>query len=203
MATKSLDVLHAITNGVVGTCARVVTIFSFEWILTLTKRPNGGDIVFLRATLVAILFYLFSIAAKHGLDPARAGPFSGQALGAEIATSLEVFGAIFAAVYFALYARFSSQWTYLSNLYNKIKETEARTCTDDCSADIIAAWKADFLEDADDLHLATKRVFAPLLVAWAHDPAVKKCYLEHMSRDESSFAKLLDEVTAACKLRGE
>ena len=201
MATKSLDVLHVVTSWVVGGCAHAVTFLSFEWILTTTKRPNGGDIVFLRATLVAVVVYALSIATKHGLDPDRTSDFSGQALAAEIAASLPVFGAIFAAVYFALYARFSSQWTYLSNLYNKIKETEARTCTDDCSTNIIAAWKADFLEDADDLHLATKRVFAPLLAAWARDPAVKKCYLEHMSRDESSFAKLVDEVTAACKLR--
>ncbi len=201
MATKLLDVLHAVTSWVIGSCARVVTLLSFEWILTLTKRPNGGDIVFLRATLVAVVVYAFNIAAKHGLDPERTSNLSGPALGAEIATSLPVFGAIFAAVYFALYARFSSQWTYLSNLYNKIKETEARTCQEICSASVIAAWKADFLEDADDLHLSTKPVFAPLLAAWADDPAVKKCYLEHKSRDESSFAKLLGEVTAACKLR--
>ena len=201
MATKWLDVLHTVTSWLIAPCAIVVTVFSFEWILTLTKRPNGGDIVFLRSTLVAVIVYLFSIAVKHCLDSGRTSDLSGKALGDEIATSLPIFGAIFAAVYFALYARFSSQWTYLSNLYNKIVETEARTCTDECSAKITAAWKADFLEDADDLHLATKRVFAPLLVAWARDPEVKKSYLEHMSRDESSFDKLVRDATDACKPR--
>ncbi len=42
-------------------------------------------------------------------------------------TALPTFGAIFAAVYFALYARFASQWSYLANLYNKIKEAETRS----------------------------------------------------------------------------
>src|SRR5438552_1578615 len=77
--------------------------------------------------------------------------------------------------------------------------SNARTCSDDCSAQIIAAWKADFLEDADDLQLSTKRVFAPLIVAWAGDPEVKRFYLEHKLRDEASFAKLLTHLSAACK----
>lgn len=203
MATKSRDVLHAFTGRVVGGCAFIVTVFSFEWVLTTTKRPNGGDIVFLRATLVAAIVYLFSIAVQHGLDPNRTSDFSRHELGTEIAKSLPIFGAIFAAVYFALYARFSSQWTYLSNLYNKIIETEARTCNDPCAAKLIFAWKADFLEDADDLHLATKRVFAPLLVAWARIPEVEACYIAHESRDKSTFDKLVREVTAACKQRRE
>ena len=177
----------------------VVSLFSCEWLITKTKHPNGGEIVFLRALLIALVVYLLTVAAKHGLDPQRTRSPDLAEFRAELAASLPIFGAIFAFVYFALYARFASQWTYLSNLYNKIKETEARTAESDDAKRIIAHWKADFLEDAADLHLATKRVFAPLVAEWAKDPTVREGFLNHMSRTDKMFNDLVRDVTAACE----
>src|SRR5687767_5556602 len=88
---------------------------SFEWILD--RRPNGGDIIFLRALLIAFVMYAVAISIKQGLDPASVFSFSHVELAAELRATLAWFGAIFGAVYFALYARFSSQWLYLADVY--------------------------------------------------------------------------------------
>lgn len=191
MATKSL-----IERLVAGT-GWVVTLFSCEWLLTKTKYPNGGEIVFLRALLIAFFVYLLSIVASQCLAPQ--GTPGG--LRAKPATGLPVFGALFAAVYFALYSRFASQWTYLSNLYNQIKETEARTIDSPAAATLIAEWKANFLEDAADLHLATKRVFELLIAKWANEPAVNACFLIHMARNRTADEDLVRKVTETCEQR--
>ena len=178
----------------------VVSLFSCEWLITKTKHPNGGEIVFLRALLIALVVYLLTIAAKHGLDPLRTRSPDLAEFRAELAASLPIFGAIFAAVYFALYARFASQWLYLSNLYNKIVETEARTTDDARTVKILAGWKADFLEDALDLHLATKRVFAPIVLQWASVEAVKDHFVDHTTRTPQVFGTLVANVREVCKM---
>jgi hypothetical protein len=191
MPTKSfLDLL-------VAGAGWLVSVLSCEWLVTKTKHPNGGEIVFLRALLIAVFMYLFTIAAKHGLDPMRSTSLDLHEFRSELAAGLPVFGAIFAAVYFALYTRFASQWLYLSNLYNKIIETEARVAANEAAKIYIAGWKADFLEDAADLHLATKRVFAPIVVKWAGDCDVKTSFISHPSHTERMFDALVRDATAA------
>jgi hypothetical protein len=170
-------VLRSIADWLLKCISPIVTSLSFEWILTSTKRPNGGEIVFLRALLIALWVYLLAIAIKHGVDPTRTRELSFREFEIEVCGTLPVLGAILAAVYFALYARFAAQWTYLANLYNQIKEAEARTVDNGGAKPIIAAWKAGFLEDAEELHLATKRVFAPILRVWGQDAAVEACFI--------------------------
>jgi hypothetical protein len=43
------------------------------------------------------------------------------------ADSIGWIGAIFAAVYAALYARFASQWSYLAGVYNQMRQTLVTT----------------------------------------------------------------------------
>src|SRR5690606_29752213 len=137
---------------------------------TATRRPNGGDVVLIRATLVSAWMFTAYVAVLHGTDPRRTMSFSWPELQAEIGRSVTVLGAIFGAVYLALYTRFSSQWSYLAGLYNQIKATEAEVAAEPKSAQILAQWKAGFIEDAEDLHLFAKRTFAPVISAWAESP---------------------------------
>ena len=191
------------TDRKVARISRVITWLSWERILAETKRPNGGEIVFLRSLLIALSvfsIYLLTIFAKHLADPNRTFSPNLHELLTELEKGIPIFGAIFAAVYFALYARFASQWIYLSNLYNKIVETEARTTDDARTVKILAGWKADFLEDALDLHLATKRVFAPIVLQWANVEAVKDHFVDRTTRTPQVFGTLVADVRAVCEM---
>ena len=154
----------------------LVKAFSFEWLMAFSGRPNGGEIVFFRSLLVSAWMFVLYIAVTHGVDPARTGVLSSSEFRAEITKSLPYFGAILAAVYLALYARFSSQWSYLAQLYNDIKASELQAPGNTASDSVLAQWKAGFIEDASDLHLATKRTFAPVIKAWGTDPAVRAAF---------------------------
>jgi hypothetical protein len=124
---------------------------------------------------------MFSMdAARHGLK-----------------TSLPWCGAIFAAVYAALYTRFSSQWTYVAGLYNQIKATEAQTAVSthkDAADGVLASWKAGFIEDADDLHLALKPMFAALIKAWSQDEKVQGEFATHSPGGQERLEALLSDV---------
>lgn len=65
---------------------------------------------------------------------------------------------------------------YLAGLYNLIKQTEAIAGSD---KKIIAQWKAGYLEDAENLHLAAKNNLAPVLHAWVQDPDVIRAYIKN------------------------
>jgi hypothetical protein len=77
-------------------------------------------------------------------------------------------GAIFAFTYLALYTRFASQFNYLAGAYNQIVAVRAQirgTAPTEAQSDpdnnvSIQAWEAGFVEDAQELHLATKKIFS-------------------------------------------
>lgn len=78
----------------------------------------------------------------------------------------KVAGAFFAAAYTALYARFASQWTYVAGVYNQIMAAKVRGIPPDAAAiSALNAWQAGFIEDAEDLHLATKPMFAGVVLS--------------------------------------
>jgi hypothetical protein len=151
---------------------------SLEVLLTRTRRPNGGDIIVCRAFGVALWMFLLATLIV--------GSFH-----------LTWFGALFAAVYFALYARFAAQWTYLANLYNQIKGVEARVSNTDDSKRVLAEWKAGFLEDAEELHLATKTVFVSVLKIWAEDKEVEAQYIANTPGGKTRFDALMKDILAA------
>lgn len=177
--------------------SQLVQTFSFEWILTKTRRSNGGDIILLRSLMTAFCIFVVFVALKHLLDPARPWAYTRALLHADVVSGIPVLGAIIAAVYAALYTRFASQWTYLANLYNQIYETEARTISDSNAKPIIAQWKAGFLEDAEELHLATKSLFASVLKRWGDDPQVKKSFTDNTPGGKDRFDALMQDVENA------
>ncbi len=165
---------------------------SFEWLLT--RFPNGGTIILVRALLIAIAIYLSSIGLQNAFDPSRTWRFSGAELMSQVSGTLHWFGAILGAVYAALYTRFSSQWGYLADVYNQIKAAE---CSADCKAAPLTQWKAGFIEDAEDLHLATKRTFASVIRAWGRDEAVSAEFAQSAPGGSQRFAALMQRVNAA------
>lgn len=173
--------------------SKLVTLFSFEWVLTNFRRPNGGDIILLRALLIALLIYLSAIGVRNLLDPERGLSFDGVEFRKQIGETLHWLGAVMGSIYAALYTRFASQWRYLANLYNKIKETEAKN-GDAVAKDVIASWKAGFLEDAEDLHLATKQLFVSVIHAWGKDKNVEKAFVENTPGGQTRFNVLMKEV---------
>ena len=72
-------------------------------------------------------------------------------------------GAIFGGVYAALYARFASQWGYLAGVFNQIRQMLATWKPGGGNVDHLFLWQAGFIEDALDLHLATKPMFATFI----------------------------------------
>ena len=141
---------------------------SCEWLLD--SVPNGGAVILLRTLVIALGLDVIAAVAVGFLDPTHGGIVTLPFLRRELADKLPWFGAIFAVVYAALYTRFASQWTYLAGVYNQIKAAEARN---DCDPAKIAEWKAGFIIDAHELHLAQKPLFAEIIDAWRDDPAVE------------------------------
>ena len=154
---------------------RFLDFLAGEWMLGIFKS-NGGAVVALRALWTTAIFAIIAVIAVSAFDPERIGP-------ATVNGTLEVLWTVSSSVviflgasYVALYARFVSQWGYLAGLYNMIKQTEATTTPEN---KIIAEWKAGYLEDAENLHLAAKNSLAPVLYAWVRDPAVIRAYIKN------------------------
>ena len=182
-------------------CGVALEWLSFERLLTRTRRANGGTIILVRALLISLLLYAAAMAFKHAIDPARTWNFSFLALRLELLQSFQWLGAIFAAVYLALYARFAAQWTYLANLYNQIKQAEVRAAEKGDEGRVtekLSVWKAGFLEDAEVLHLATKPVFASVVCAWGGEERVQQSYDKFTPGGVKRLRALLADAKCAC-----
>ena len=157
-SAKHNPVLH----GVGG----LLEMLSGEYILNNFRFPNGGTVVFLRAAHVTLILFFGGIAAINWLDPHRGCDFSWYELRLQTMQHVPWLGAIFATVYALLYARFASQWTYLAGVYNQIKAAQVRKET---LSEVLAEWKAGFIEDGDDLHLLRKPMFASIAYEWLNE----------------------------------
>ncbi len=130
--------------------------FMLKW------RPNGGTVIMLRSAWTATLVYVGVLLFKEFVNPANTWVPKFDRIGAVIHESLSWYGAIFAAFYAGLYSRFSSQWAYLAGLYNQMQEAQLAIgrCRSRAQSRRLAIWNAAFIEDAEDLHLACKPMFA-------------------------------------------
>jgi hypothetical protein len=176
----------------------IVEVLSAEFLLTKFKHPNGGATILLRALISAIVLYGVALILKNAIDPARTWRPNFREARSEILATLPWFGAIFAAVYAALYARFAAQWSYLAGLYNQIKQTEASGSASPVSTEAIAQWKAGFIEDAEELHLAGKLLFAWVIRVWAEDHTVREAYEKHTIHGHERLERLLALVNDVC-----
>lgn len=150
-------------------------------------KSNGGAVVALRALWTTAIFAVVAVIAVSAFEPERIGP-------ATVNGALDAFWTVsnhivifLGASYVALYARFVSQWGYLAGLYNMIKQIEATPGSD---KKIIAEWKAGYLEDAENLHLAAKNNLAPVLYAWVKDPAVIRAYIKNTPGGSNRLRRL-------------
>lgn len=183
-------------------CARLVSLSSGpiefasgEYLLRRRDVSNGGTVVLLRALHSTISIVAIGLLCKNIFDPGRTLQFSWAELSAQLSGIPPWFGTVFAATYAALYSRFASQWTYLAGVYNQIKSAECRT---DSEALVIAEWKAGFIEDASDLHLLRKKMFAAVVMAWGSRPEVENAFCAFSDGGKSRFDKLLTQAKTAC-----
>jgi len=177
----------------------IVEFLSSEWILTRFKIPNGGPVIALRSLISSIILFLLIIAFLNIVDPTKSWQFSFLELKTQIIERFTLFGVIFAGMYTALYARFSSQWTYLANLYNKIKEIEASSPTT-LNNNALAEWKAGFIEDADNLHIGCKGTFVTIIKVWGENEAVKDAFIENSPGGEERYNELMARVYESIRI---
>ena len=161
-------------RGVEASVACVLSFPTSEWLLTCCRLANGSSVIILRSLLTVLYVYLLGLLPYWTWDP-----------------SAEWYAVVFAGIYTALYARFASQWSYLAGLYNQIKNAETH---DGCLPGALADWKAGFIEDADELHLASKPLFASVIRVWGKKPCVEDCFVKHAPGGKARFDKLMEQV---------
>jgi hypothetical protein len=160
--------------------------------------PNSGGVVVARAGWLSCLLLLVYIAAIERLKPGGSWEFCGECLQRQLVDNLKLGGAIFAAAYAALYARFSSQWLYLAGLYNQIMAAQVRAGndTDQVRAGKLALWKAGFIEDAVAVHLAAKPMYAAVIVGMLHESEIRKAYVASTMDGECGLTELETRLQA-------
>jgi hypothetical protein len=163
-----------------------VTLLSGEWIVR--RRPNGGTVVLLRSIWIAVAFYAIGLVLSNLIDPNRSWRFSFREFRRQLLESFGWFVTIFAGAYAALYARFASQWSYLASVYNQIKATECKGVDAD-NQKRLAEWKAAFIDDAVNLHLAGKSSFREVVLMWSENKDVN----EVLDEDIRSRLKILGQ----------
>jgi hypothetical protein len=170
-----------------------------EWLLRLATgeffldtRCNGSAVIVLRSLWTGLAIYASALAVRNFVDPTRTWSFSLLDLRKQIVATSPWLGPIFGAAYASFYARFSSQWSYLASLYNQIKQLECGSINP--NAECIADLKAAFIEDAEELHLARKPIFASTIWAWAKDETVRNHFAENAPGGKDRLEVLLKSV---------
>jgi hypothetical protein len=165
MAWKTPPMLNRPTN----LRSWVGQVLTGEWMFWW-GHPNGGTIVICRTIWVTVGIWATGLILNSIFKTCPSGcefKVWGPLRNAEDA--LPWLGATFAGVYAALYARFAQQWNYLAGTYNQLYQTQAQIQNPNAN-EKIRYWKVAFAEDAADLHLATKPMFAPLVSGIIADP---------------------------------
>lgn len=127
-----------------------------------------------RSLWVTFWIYLPAFLLYTRFSDGKIGAFDLRQGAADLVTTLPWLATIFGAAYAAFYTRFSSQWTYLANLFNQIVQSQLMMPLDnlDDRQETLASWKAAFIEDAEDLHLAAKPMFLVAVLQWGSDELV-------------------------------
>ena len=164
----------------------------------LKKMPNGGTAVLLRSAILSLLIYMAAISLKSRITPGSTWQFDWTAFRSLVAETIPWFGAIFAGVYVALYSRFASQWNYLASLYNQIMATSVQSPPEGItSSAALRLWQAGFIEDAEDLHLAGKPMFASVIRSMLTKQQVREHFIAHAPGGAERLAKLEQRVARA------
>jgi hypothetical protein len=174
--------LVAISRSLSKILTRVVNLLSGEWLFGVLGRANGSGIIVARACFISLFSFFFLLPLMLWLwNGADAGEFIGPLDIERLHTfwhrHASWLAVLFGSSYTALYARFSAQWRYLADVYNKIKEAEIKY--GESGAKGIAEWKAGFIEDAVTLHLASKPVFAQVIKVWLDNHLVRDAFVNY------------------------
>jgi hypothetical protein len=165
--------------------SKLISFLSAEWLL-LNGHPNGGDVVIFRTLWVGTVLVIL-------LATIQASPLNIELCewGHKVWSNsiLMLRGSqgpvIYGAVYAAFYARFTSQWTYMANLYNQIKQAEVSEANN-LNTKALSQWKAGYIEDAYTTHMATKPTVAGVIQAWYAQPDVRDAFIQH-SKDHTKI----------------
>ena len=139
----------------------------------LDERPNDGTVIVLRSFWTSIIIYGVALGLRNLIDPTRSWAFSLAELRKQLVETGAWLGPLLGATYASFYARFSSQWAYLANLYNQVKQLECGVH----HAESVSDLKAAFIEDADELHLLRKPIFASTIRVWLRIVAVRRSFI--------------------------
>lgn len=136
--------------------------------------PNGGTAIFVRTLWITALIYSSALLIRAVGYTDWSWHFDLQKLREEVGATTTWLGAIAVATYTALYARFSSQWTYLANVYHQMKNAIVSGPENPGEEQKVQVeyWMAAFVEDAQDLHLVRMKMFAMTAWEWLKEPAV-------------------------------
>jgi|GEM_PF-956508 len=172
-----------------------VNVLSAEFLLKL-GRPNGGTLILIRSAWISITLYGVALALQSGTYARWTWElwnwrFSLAQLSKDIGNTVHWLGAIFAAVYVALYARFAAQFSYLQGVYNQIMAVEASAPPNEWKDETIATWSAGFVEDAIELHLATKPVFSITVWIMLNQPGVYDNFIRYTKKGPRRLARLV------------
>lgn len=172
----------------------LVRFFSGEWILEWSPHTaNGGTVVAARSVWLAGWIYLAAFLVYTRFAAGKGSVIDWRQGAADIVATLPWLAATLGGVYAALYSRFSSQWEYLAGLFNQIVGTMAQMedPLDERRLNLIAAWKAGFIEDAQDLHLAAKPMFLMAVLQWGAEELVKENFVSNTVGGERRLIELL------------
>lgn len=174
--------------------------FSGEWLLKLSGA-NGGGVILSRSLLVACQLTATTLILRNLIDPELTQCCSGSEFAKQIMEIAPWFAAAVGAVYAALYARFSAQWSYLASVYNQIKQSEVELYgagpVNDEALNKLAEWKAGYIEDAHTLHLHAKESVAATIHFWGMDELVEKAFINTVTGGQARLNHVMTAASAA------
>ena len=163
----------------------MINLFTAEFLLS--NHANSGTWVFIRATWTTAFIYGLAFTLRQW---GFGWPDTFEAF----AATLPWLGFIFAAIYTAYYARFSSQYAYLADLYNQQMAVSAQVDEGEVTEKVFALWSAAYIEDAEELHLHLKPIFATLIREMLRRPEVREAYKKYTPGGEARLRRVECQV---------
>jgi hypothetical protein len=168
----------------------------------LSRWPNGGLIIAARAAWIAAWIFAFALTLVTWLPIDGDADVSWDVAKREVVDKIEWFAAIYAGVYAALYTRFSAQWSYLAGLYNDMMATVVANPSA-IKSEPMVYWRAGFVEDAEDLHLAMKSNLASVIRSVLMIDGVPEAFVEHTHGGKSRLLRLIKRINRALGIRSD
>jgi len=192
--------MQAVRNDVWRAWKTFTHYFSGEWLLKISGA-NGGGVILSRSLLVALQLTVVTLISRNLIDPDLTQCCSYYDFAKQTIEIAPWFAAAVGAVYAALYARFSAQWSYLAGVYNQIKQSEVELygagSVKGEALIKLAEWKAGYIEDAHNLHLHAKESVAATIHFWGKDELIEKAFIQTVTGGQTRWKHVVKEASAA------